>query len=351
MSEPVLVARGLEAEGSSGPIFGPLDLELRPGQVCLVRGEKGSGKSALLLALAARFRPARGELIINGIDAIAEPRQAMKWAGVAQIGNYVMPEDRLTLAESIAERCYLDGVALRDGEERVAQLERLAGFTIDKSVELEDLTALERAAASVALTMLRPTKVVVIDDADLMVPHAQQQFMFDVFETLAELDGATIVASTVDNDTAPPTAVLVELARHRPNAARRIDQRVRVVHPAARHADLLHSDLEDDSLLDLALLDDAIVASQYDLGSPPQAADDAEQLADDDAGDASDPLDEGGDERPERIADGEGPADLAGPAEVHEVSGAADEGPVDAALEGAAPDEPTADADRENEER
>lgn len=278
MSEPILVAKGLEAEGSAGPIFGPLDLTLAPGQVCLVRGEKGSGKSALLLALSGRFRPARGELTIDGIDAIANPRQAMKVTGVAQIGNYVMPEDRLTLAESIAERCYLDGVPLREGEERVAQLEQLAGFTIDKSVELEDLTALERAAASVALTMLRPTRVIVIDDADLMVPHAQQQFMFDLFETLAQLDGAAIIASTVDDDTAPPTAVIVELTRHRPDAARPIDERVRVTMPAAKRADLANSVLEaPPSFDDRQSGDDSVTHGAVDA---PPGADGSEATSD-----------------------------------------------------------------------
>ncbi len=231
MTTPILEARTLEAEGAQGHIFGPLDLTVYPNQICLVRGSKGSGKSALLMALAARFRPTRGTLNICGVDAIREPRRAMKLTGVAQLGSYVVPEDRLTLAESIAERCFLDGVSLADGEKRVAEIEELCGFRIDKAIELEQLSDVERAAASVALVMLRPTRVIVIDGADLLVPHAEQRTLLDLFEKMTQLDDSVIIASTVDTDTASESTVLVELPDKRPESVRPISETVPVFQP------------------------------------------------------------------------------------------------------------------------
>ncbi len=231
MTSPIIEAKALEAEGAQGHIFGPLDLMLHPNQVCLVRGSKGSGKSALLMALSARFRPTRGTLKICDIDAIREPRKAMKLTGVAQLGSYVVPEDRLTLAESIAERCFLDGVSLAQGERRVAEIEELCGFRIDKAVELEQLSDVERAAASVALVMLRPAKIIVIDGADLLVPHAQQRTLLDLFEKMTHLDDSVIIASTVDTDTASTSAVLVELPDKRPESVRPVSETVPVFQP------------------------------------------------------------------------------------------------------------------------
>ncbi|WP_201738572.1 hypothetical protein, partial [Campylobacter armoricus] len=74
--------------------------------------------------------------------------------------------------------------------------------------------AIERAVASVALAMLRQTKVVVIDDADVMVPHNQQKLLFEMFSKLTELDDSTIIAATVDDDMAPPGSLDVELPAH-----------------------------------------------------------------------------------------------------------------------------------------
>lgn len=229
-------AADLTAYGSQGTIFGPVDLDLRPRQLGVVRGPKGSGKSALLLALCGRFRGTRGTLTIDGIDALADPYKAIERTSVAQLGDYVQPEDRLTLDESLAERCYLDAVPLHKAESRVRDIEEIVGFRIDRSCELEQLTAIERAVASVALAMLRPTKVIVIDDADVMVPHAQQRLLFDVFSRLTELDDSTIIAATVDDDMTPPGSVEIELPRRSSHVA---------VSPIVRQTDPFPDDSSD----------------------------------------------------------------------------------------------------------
>ena len=87
---------------------------------------------------------------------MAEPYRAIQRTSVARIGDYVVPEDRLTLNESVAERCHLDAANLKKAESRVRQIEEIVGFRIDRSCEFEQLEAIERAVASVALAMLRP---------------------------------------------------------------------------------------------------------------------------------------------------------------------------------------------------
>lgn len=210
----VLHARDLNAQGRQGMIFGPLDMDLAPRQLAVIHGPAGAGKSALLLALSGRFRRTRGTLIIDGIDAMAEPYRAIHRTSVARIADYVVPEDRLTLNESLAERCHLDAVNLKTAESRVRQIEEIVGFRIDRSCEFEQLEAIERAVTSLALAMLRETKVVVIDDADVMVPHNQQRLLFEMFSKLTELDDSTIIAATVDDDMAPPGSLDVELPAH-----------------------------------------------------------------------------------------------------------------------------------------
>ncbi|MEH0338373.1 ATP-binding cassette domain-containing protein [Cutibacterium namnetense] len=211
----VLHARDLSAQGRQGMIFGPLDMDLAPRQLAVIHGPAGAGKSALLLALSGRFRRTKGTLIIDGIDAMAEPYRALQRTSVARIAEYVVPEDRLTLNESVAERCHLDAVNLKKAEDRIRQIEEIVGFRIDRSCEFEQLEAIERAVASVALAMLRETKVVVIDDADVMVPHIQQKLLFEMFSKLTELDDSTIIAATLDDDMAPPGSLDIELPAHK----------------------------------------------------------------------------------------------------------------------------------------
>ena len=212
---PILSAHDLMASGPIGTIYGPVDLELYPGDLCLVNGVEGSGKSAFLMTLASRFRGVTGSLEINGRDALADPYAVMQDTAVARLGNYVAPEDRLTLEESISERAYLDGISLAQAESRANEIEELLGYRVERGVEIESLDPVTRAIVSVALVMLRPASVVVIDDVDLQVPHTEQKTMYELLLKLTQLDGATIVASAIDGDSAPRGTVRVRLASRR----------------------------------------------------------------------------------------------------------------------------------------
>ena len=92
-SGAVLYARDLNAQGRKGMIFGPLDMDLAPRQLAVIHGPAGAGKSALLLALCGRFRRTRGTLIIDGIDAMAEPYRAIQRTSVCLLYTSPSPRD------------------------------------------------------------------------------------------------------------------------------------------------------------------------------------------------------------------------------------------------------------------
>ncbi|MFT0847515.1 ATP-binding cassette domain-containing protein [Actinomycetaceae bacterium L2_0104] len=221
-TRPILSAHDLMAAGPIGTIYGPVDLELHPGDLCLVNGVEGSGKSAFLMTLASRFRGVTGSLEINGRDALADPYTVMQDTAVARLGNYVAPEDRLTLEESISERAYLDGISLAQAESRALEIEQLLGYRVERGVEIESLDPVTRAIVSVALVMLRPASVVVIDDVDLRVPHTEQKTMYELLLKLTQLDGSTIIASAIDGDSAPRGTVRVRLASRRTSSVHAI---------------------------------------------------------------------------------------------------------------------------------
>lgn len=221
---PVLATRHLIASGPRGTVFGPLDLDLYAGDLCLVHGDAGSGKSSLLLALTARFRKVQGSLDIAGIDAMADPYAAMEEASVARLGEYVVPEDRLTVAESIAERAFQDGISAAEAMRRAEQIEEYLGFRVERDVEMEDLDPVVRSVVTCALAMLRPTHVVAIDDVDLVVPHSLQPRMFALLKKLAEFGQCAIVATAIDADTAPAGSLRIRLAGRTAPHAHRIDE-------------------------------------------------------------------------------------------------------------------------------
>ena len=67
-----VVVRFASARGPVTALAG-VDLELRGGELCVVRGPSGSGKSTLLLALGGMRRPTEGTVRFRGSDVYAGP--------------------------------------------------------------------------------------------------------------------------------------------------------------------------------------------------------------------------------------------------------------------------------------
>ncbi|WP_313022358.1 ATP-binding cassette domain-containing protein [Mobilicoccus sp.] len=213
MDDPILIARDLMADGSQGRIFGPVDVTLYPEQMCVVAGPAGSGKSSLLLALCGRFRAATGSLELCGIDAAANPYDALMHTSIARLGDYVGPEDRLTLRESILDRAYIDGISPDTALKRADLMAEALGVRVDVKAQLEKMDSLDRAVVAVALAMVRPASVIALDDADLRIRHRDLPRLYSALRRLLAIDGAALVMSVADDDFVPEGSVVLHLER------------------------------------------------------------------------------------------------------------------------------------------
>ena len=63
---PLLEARGLAFARNEEAVFGPLSFALRAGEVVLIEGDNGSGKTSLLKVLSGLLDPSAGEVLLNG---------------------------------------------------------------------------------------------------------------------------------------------------------------------------------------------------------------------------------------------------------------------------------------------
>ena len=81
---PVFEARGLEAEN-----FGPIDLDVRAGEIVGIAGLMGSGRSSLLHLILGARRPTGGAMRLAG-----EPYTPRNTAEAVEAGVGLVPEDR-----------------------------------------------------------------------------------------------------------------------------------------------------------------------------------------------------------------------------------------------------------------
>lgn len=220
----VLRAQRLAASSVYGPIFGPLDLSLTPGTLCIVHGTAGSGRSALLLALSGRLRRVSGSLSVAGRDTASDPFGVIEATGVGRIGQFAAPDDRLTVGELIAERAFHDEISMPTAVARAEKIEDWLGYQIDRGAQYQELPGAEKAMVCAALAMLRPAAVVVVDGVDFDVPSHQMVGLFERLQHLAALDNNVIIVSATNADAAPVGAVRVHLVPKKTSRVHRIEE-------------------------------------------------------------------------------------------------------------------------------
>ena len=115
--------RNLACQRGERMVFARLDFSLRPGELLLLRGANGSGKSSLLRLMAGLLKPVEGELTWDGLSIAQEPE--LHHRRLAFLGHLDALKPALTATENLAFWCGAAAVgpALAAlGNERLARL-------------------------------------------------------------------------------------------------------------------------------------------------------------------------------------------------------------------------------------
>lgn len=125
----VLQATDLELRYGPTVALAGATIAVRPGEVVALTGASGSGKSSLLLCLAALIRPTVGSVLFEGDDITVwseAERSALRRQQFGFVFQFAELVPELSVRENIALPLELNGVGRRERKSRVDQmLERL----------------------------------------------------------------------------------------------------------------------------------------------------------------------------------------------------------------------------------
>ncbi|AEA44585.1 ATP-binding cassette domain-containing protein [Fluviicola taffensis] len=139
-----------------------ISFECAPGKVHALLGPNGAGKTTTLRMLSTIFKPTKGSILIDGVDAVKDPQEARKHIGflTGSAGLYA----RLTPNELISYFGELYGVSKSDIEARKKKLYDLLDMNDFQNKRIGKLSTGMKQKVSICRTMIHDPQVVIFDE-------------------------------------------------------------------------------------------------------------------------------------------------------------------------------------------
>lgn len=207
--ETVGFRHGTEAETLSNVTFA-----LLRGEIAVVSGAGGSGKSALAGLAALALVPSRGRLRLFDQDlggASPRLRRTLR-RRIGFVGDGLPLLGGLSARDNVALPLEVLGVGTRDAEQRVAELLDWMGLSDRADATPEALSRAERERVAIARAVVGRPELVVADDP-LSFPDAEEAGrVCALLERLAELGSAVLVTARAPGWTAALPAKRLRIA-------------------------------------------------------------------------------------------------------------------------------------------
>lgn len=207
----MIVAEKLDLGTGELQVFGGLDFEVPVDSLAVITGSAGAGKSVLLAAMVGRFTGLRGRLEVAGLSANKQSRRLRKITTAARIGTFVDLEPKHSITNAVAERAAVEGLLRAEAVEVYERLTESVELDLDPGRLIEDLDGYQRTTLTIVLGLLRPSRVLVLDDVHRDLTIDDQCRLLTELVSLSARTSTTIVVSSVETTTIPYDAVRIAL--------------------------------------------------------------------------------------------------------------------------------------------
>jgi ABC-2 type transport system ATP-binding protein len=187
-------AGGLRIEYPGGVVgLHGVDVELAPGEISVVAGPNGSGKTSLLRALAGRLLPSAGRLRVLGADPAAAPADFRR--RVAFVPQDLALDPEMTGRELLGLFGALHGLSRSATERRARELCAELGLAEHAGRRVEAWSGGLRRRLHLGLGMLHEPELLLLDEPMAGIDAAGREVAWRGLEARARR-GASVVLVT-----------------------------------------------------------------------------------------------------------------------------------------------------------
>ena len=220
---------------------------VRRGELFGLLGPNGAGKSTTVGVCTTRIRPTTGQVLVEGLDAVAEPARVKRRIGVVTQDNTL--DRACTLRENLLYHCRYFGWSRRDAGARADELltrfrlaERADAFPMQISGGMAQRLQVARAIAH------RPS-VLFLDEPTAGLDPQSRIALWELVEELRG-DGLTVVLTTHYMEEAESLCDRVAIIDHGRLLVDDTPERLIATHGTDARVDLRFADPPPDAVVD-----------------------------------------------------------------------------------------------------
>ena len=196
-SAPLLELRGICKSFPGVRVLDDVSFAVRPGEVHMLLGENGAGKSSLMKVLCGAYRADSGEFFYRGEKVAIASSADAKRLGIAVIFQEFSLVPYLDIAQNIflgrEPKGRVPGTIDRRKLYRDAQrVMKNIGFDIDPSVVVAKLGVAQQQMVEIAKAVSQNARILVMDEPTAALSDRETELLFGLIRRL-RADGVAIV--------------------------------------------------------------------------------------------------------------------------------------------------------------
>ncbi len=168
--------------------------EVRPGEIFVLLGPNGGGKSTLFRLLSTLLPLQQGAADVLGLDLRRQMAEIRARIGVVFQSPSV--DRKLTVAENLLHQGHLYGISGDDLQSRIAKLLDRFGLAERRRDRVETLSGGMRRRVEVAKGLLHRPRLLLMDEPSTGLDPAARNDLWEYLRELRSGDGVTIVLTT-----------------------------------------------------------------------------------------------------------------------------------------------------------
>ncbi|QAY71155.1 ABC transporter ATP-binding protein [Xylanimonas protaetiae] len=197
MTNDVLVVTGLSKRFGSGPgavqANDAVDLTVHAGQVVCLLGHNGAGKSTLVNQVVGLTLPDAGTVVLDGVDAVADPARARALASVQAQAN--VPITGLTPRTAIALVGRIRGLRKADALRRADELLTALDLQPWADRSAEKVSGGVARLTAFAMAAVAPGRLVVLDEPTNDVDPVRRRLLWAEIRRIADASAGILLVT------------------------------------------------------------------------------------------------------------------------------------------------------------